>query len=210
LKITPKGLRDQIEAAARAALLQSYRLAAASQGAPVLKGRVATDRAHRVLAAISGAVGGVGGLPTALAELPVATTVIFRAVQQVAALHGEDPAAEATRIEVLRVFGAGGPGTGDDGIDTTFLGARLSLTGAALHRVIAQVAPRFGLVIGQKLAAQAVPVLGAAAGAGTNWAFTRYYTEMGHVHFGLRALIRAHGEDPVLDVFHRTDRSPPA
>jgi hypothetical protein len=210
LKFIPKGLRDQIEGAIRAALLQSYRLAEASQGAPVLKDRIASDRAHRVLSAISGALGGVGGLPSALAELPVATTVIFRAVQRVAAEHGEDPQAEATRIEVLRVFGAGGPGGEDDGIDTTFIGARLSLTGAALHRVIAQVAPRFGLVMSQKLAAQAVPLLGAAAGAGTNWAFTRYYTEMAHVHFGLRRLTRLHGADPVLEAFHQalTPRAP--
>ena len=202
LKILPKGLRDQIDAAARAALMQSYRLAETSRTGAA--GRlVGTDRAHRVLAAISGALGGAGGLPTALAELPFATTVIFRAVQGVAAHHGEDPTAEETRLECLRVFGAGGPGAQDDGVDTTFLGARLSLTGAALHRLVAQVAPRFGLVLSQKLAAQAVPVLGAAAGAGTNWAFVNYYTEMAHVHFGLRAAIRLHGEEAVLGHFHQ-------
>ena len=203
LKLIPKGLRDQIDIAARAALLQSYRLAAASRGDSLLARRVTTDRAHRVVAALSGALGGVGGLPTALAELPVATTVIFRAVQGVAAAHGEDPASEETRLEVLRVFGAGGPGEGDDGVDTTFIGARLSLTGVALNRLIGQIAPRFGLVISQKLAAQAVPILGAAAGAGANYAFMRYYTEVAHVHFGLRRLIRLHGEEAVLTRFHK-------
>jgi len=203
LKLVPKGLRDQIDIAARAALLQSYRLAEASRRDGVIQRRLTSDRAHRVLAAISGALGGLGGLPTALAELPVATTVIFRAVQGVAAAHGEDITTEATRLEVLRVFGAGGPGAGDDGIDTTFLGARLSLSGTALYRVIAQVAPRFGLVLSQKLMAQALPILGAAAGAGTNYAFVGYYTEMAHVHFGLRALIRAHGDEAVLDQFHK-------
>lgn len=203
LKMVPKGLRDQIDRAARAALLQSYRLAEASQGTGLFRRSIASDQAHRILAAISGALGGFGGLPTALAELPVATTVIFRAVQGVAAAYGEDIASEATRLEVLRVFGAGGPGQDDDGIDTTFIGARLSLSGAALNRLLAQVAPRFGLVISQKLAAQAVPILGAAAGAGTNWAFVGFYTEMAHVHFGLRALIRTHGDAAVLDHFHR-------
>jgi hypothetical protein len=206
LKIVPKGLRDQIDGAARAALLQSYRLAEASRGQgrfQVLTRAVTTDRAHRVLGAISGALGGLGGLPTALAELPVATTVIFRAVQGVAAAHGEDPTTEATRLECLRVFGAGGPLSDDDGIDTTFIGARLSLSGAALNKVIAQVANRFGLVLTQKLMAQAVPLLGAAAGAGTNYAFVSYYTEMAHVHFGLRHMIRDHGEDAVLEHFHK-------
>jgi hypothetical protein len=43
-------------------------------------------------------------------------------------------------------------------------------------------------VLGQKLAAQTVPVLGAVAGAATNYAYTSYYQEMAHVHFGLRKL----------------------
>jgi uncharacterized protein (DUF697 family) len=42
--------------------------------------------------------------------------------------------------------------------------------------------------MGQKLAAQAVPVLGAMAGAATNYAYTTYYQEMAYVHFGLRKL----------------------
>lgn len=206
LKIVPKGLRDQIEGAARAALLQSYRLAEASRGEgrlSFLTRAVTTDRAHRVLGAMSGALGGLGGLPTALAELPVATTVIFRAVQGVAAEHGEDPTSEDTRLECLRVFGAGGPTKDDDGVNTTFIGARLSLSGAALNKVISQVAHRFGLILTQKLMSQAVPILGAVAGAGTNYAFVSYYTEMAHVHFGLRQMIRSHGEEAVLEHFHK-------
>ena len=153
-----------------------------------------------MLATLSGALGGVGGLPTALAELPVATTVIFRAVQGVAESHGEDPLSAETRLEILRVFGAGGEP--DKGVDTSFLGARLGLSGAAVHTLISRVAPRFAAVLSQKLATQTVPILGAAAGAGTNLAFIGYYVEIAHVHFGLRALAREHGEGPVLDRFH--------
>ncbi len=208
LKMLPKPVRSQFDRAAQAALLKSYEAAARTRGGD---GRLAAwasfvtgDRAHKALAAFSGAVGGVGGLATALAELPLATTIIFRAVQGVAESHGEDPKAEETRVECLRVFGSGGAAVkGDDGVDTSFLGARLSLTGPAINRLVARVAPRFGAVIGQKLAGQAVPIIGAAAGAGTNWAFIDYYVEMAHVHFGLRRLGRAHGEEPVLEHFHK-------
>jgi hypothetical protein len=141
-------------------------------------------------------------LPTALAELPVATTVIFRTVQDVASQYGEDPTAEVTRLECLRVFGAGGPGGEDDGVNTSFIGARLSLTGPALNKLIARVAPKFAAVLSQKLALQAVPVIGAAAGAGTNYAFADYYAEMAHVHFGLRQLTRDFDEVQVLEAFH--------
>jgi uncharacterized protein (DUF697 family) len=54
--------------------------------------------------------------------------------------------------------------------------------------VIAKVAPKLAVVLGQKLAAQAVPVLGAVAGAATNYAYTSYYEDIAHVHFGLRKL----------------------
>jgi hypothetical protein len=208
MKALPKPVRARIDRAAQAALLRSYDAAARTRGGEGRLGAVAAyvagDRAHKALAALSGAVGGVGGLATSLAELPVATTIIFRAVQGVAEAHGEDPTSEATRMECLRVFGSGGAAAkGDDGIDTSFLGARLSITGATINRLVARVAPRFGAVVGQKLAGQAVPILGAAAGAGTNWAFIDYYVEVAHVHFGLRRLSRVHGEEPVAELFHK-------
>lgn len=201
LKLLPAGARDQIDGAARTALSHSYSVASKSRSG-ALADRVTSDRGHKVLATISGALGGVGGLPTALAELPVATTMIFRAVQNVAEGYGEDPTDIETRMQCLAVFGAGGPGAEDDGVDTTFIGARLGLTGPAVHGLIARVAPRFATVLSQKLASQAVPILGAAAGAGTNYAFANYYVEMAHVHFGLRKLARDHGEDQVLEAFH--------
>ncbi|MEJ6398360.1 EcsC family protein [Yoonia sp. 208BN28-4] len=202
MKMLPKGVRSQIDGAARAALTYSYSAAERSRSGAFSK-VAGSDRMHRVLGAISGAIGGVGGLPTALAELPVATTVIFRAVQGVAAEYGEDPLSEDTRKECLAVFGAGGPGSDDDGVDTSFVGARLSLSGAALHKLIAKIAPKFAAVLSQKLATQAVPILGAAAGAGTNFAFVDYYVSMAHVHFGLRKIARDHGDEAVLDEFHR-------
>lgn len=198
----PAPMRARIDATARAALRHSYHLAARSRGVGPLDRALGSDRAHRVAATMSGAVGGAGGLALAVAEIPLATTMIFRSVQAVAASYGEDPHSAETRIEALRVFGSGAPGPEDDGVDTAFLGARLTLTGPALHGMLAQVAPRFAAVLGQKLAGQAVPVLGAVAGAGTNYAFTRYYTEIAHVHFGLRALTRDHADGPVLDLFH--------
>jgi len=201
LKMLPAEQRDRLESAARKALLRSYEYAARSrEGAMADLAR--GDRAHRIMGTVSGAVGGLGGLPTALLELPVTTTVIFRAVQDIAETHGEDPTSEETRIECLRVFGAGGPGGMDDGVDTSFIGARLSITGAAVQGVISRVAPKFAAVLSQKLASQAVPLLGAAAGAGTNYAFIRYYTEVAQVHFGLRRLARDHDEQAVLDAFH--------
>ena len=81
-------------------------------------------------------------------------------------------------MDCLKVFASGGPLAGDDGVDTSFLSARLVVNGASLHALIARIAPRFATVLSQKLAAQTVPLLGALAGAGINYAFMGYYREM--------------------------------
>ena len=201
LKMLPEGAKAQIDQAARKALQRSYDMAATTRTGLGAKA-VQSDRGHKIFATISGALGGVGGLPTALAELPIATTMIFRAVQGVAAQYGEDPTSEETRLECLAVFGAGAPGTADDGIDTAFIGARLGITGTAVHGLMSKVAPRFATLLSQKMASQAVPLLGAAAGAGTNYAFVDYYVEVAHVHFGLRKIARNHGKDTVEEAFH--------
>lgn len=200
LKLLPATTRARLDGAAARALRASYDAAGRSRGG---MGRaVGSDRAHKALASVSGALGGLGGLPTALAELPIATTMIFRAVQHVAESYGEDPTSADTRAQCLQVFGKGGAGEGDDGIDTSFIGARLGLSGAAINKLIGKIAPQFATVLGQKLAAQSVPILGAAAGAGTNYTFITYYTEIAHVHFGLRALARDHDVEAVTNAFH--------
>lgn len=135
-----------------------------------------------------GAVGGAGGLPTALAELPVTTTVLLHTIQAVAEAHGFDPEREHIRKACIQVFAAAGPLEDDDGADLGFLAARTSLTGATLHAIVARVVPRLSVVLGQKLATQTVPVLGAVAGAATNYVYTAYYQEIASVTFGLLRL----------------------
>lgn len=142
----------------------------------------------RAISSGLGAAGGAGGLPTALAELPITTTVLLHCIQDVAAQHGFDPEREDVRKACIQTFAAAGPLEDDDGADLAFLAARTTLTGATVQSIIARVAPRLSIVLGQKLAAQAVPILGAAAGAATNYAYTAYYQEMAHVNFGMLRL----------------------
>ena len=150
----------------------------------------------QALTTMMGAAGGVGGLPTALAELPATTTILLRAIQDVALDHGFDPNDPSVRFGSVEVFGAAGPMAEDDGVNLGFIGTRVTLTGSAMRTLIARVAPRLATVLGQKLAAQTVPVLGAAAGAGINYAYTRYYQDMAHVHFGLHRLAIDAGREP--------------
>ena len=187
-----EGLLDRLPASARAGLDQATRRALehAMKAAHESRGFVPDQKGwiNTALGSAMGAVGGAGGLPTALAELPVTTTLLLRVIQGIAAEHGFDPAAENVQFDCIQVFSAAGPLEKDDGADLGFITARVTLTGATVQGLIARVAPRLATVLGQKLAAQTVPVLGAVSGAATNFAYTSYYQEIAHVHFGLRRL----------------------
>lgn len=180
----PPELRGGLGAATERALALSMRAAQGSRGA-------IPDQPAWVDTAVTtalGAAGGFGGLPGALVELPATTTMLLRSIQGVAAQEGFDPAAGNVQFDCIRVFAAAGPLAGDDGADLGFLTLRLTLTGGAMQKLIASVSPRLAAALGRKLAAQSVPLLGAVAGAGTNYLYTRYYQQMAQVHFGLRRL----------------------
>ncbi len=180
----PTAVRRNLESATVKALNAAMRAAHSSRSfVPDQKSWL-----NQAASAAMGAAGGAGGLPTALAELPVTTTLLLRVIQGVAVEHGFDAAAENVQFDCVQVFAAAGPLSGDDGADLGFLSARLAMSGRAMQAVISKVAPKLAVVLGQKLAAQAVPVLGAVAGAATNFAYTSYYQDMAHVHFGLRKL----------------------
>ena len=184
LERLPTPVRDRLGEGTEAALHWAMKAAQSSRG-------VVGDQPGWMNTAVTtamGAAGGFGGLPSALAELPITTTILLRAIQGVAVEYDFDPAAENVQFDCLQVFSAAGPLARDDGADLAFISTRLTVTGPVLHGLIARVAPRLATVLGQKLAAQTVPVLGAVAGAATNYAYTSYYEDIAHVHFGLRKL----------------------
>ncbi|MBZ4023360.1 protein EcsC [Rhodobacter sp. TJ_12] len=179
---TERGLETALEAAGRSRTVVSDR----------------PDWMNTAMTTALGAAGGAGGLPSALAELPFTITMLLRAIQGIAAEHGFDPDSDEVKVECLRVFAAAGPLQADDGADMGFLTARMTITGAGLHGLVAKVAPRLAAALGQKLATQTVPVLGAVAGAAVNYAFTSYYQEIARVHFGLKRLARDTASDEGL------------
>ena len=189
LERLPDATKMQLEAATERALTIAAEAALRARGGRLPEGGA---RLNTLIAAGMGAAGGAGGLPGALAELPLTVTFILRAIQRIAGDEGFDPADPTTRAACIQVFAAAGPGRADDGGELGFLAARVTLTGPALSGLIRTVAPRLAAVLGQKLAAQTVPVLGAAAGAAINYSFTGYYQEMAAIRFRLAALARDH------------------
>lgn len=166
------------------------------------------ERWHKIASGVSGAIGGAGGLATTAADLAMTTTLIMRSIQQIAAGYGEDIETEDVRVQCLAVFGFGGPLTEDDDVETGLYGVRMALaTSKTLETVLKVVLPRFGIVVTEKVLAQAAPLIGAVAGATINPMFTAYYQDMAHVHFRLRRIEKTHDADQVRACFERIVRS---
>ncbi len=152
------------------------------------------SRVHRLAAAASGAASGFVGLPGVLFDIPFTTTTILRSIAEIARDSGEDLAAEDTRRACLEVLAFGGPNSADDETETGYWATRAGVNHFTLDLLIKSAAGRFGLVVSDKLLAQAVPVAGALTGGALNYAFTQYYQDMARVTFTLRALDRRTGQ----------------
>jgi EcsC protein family len=66
-----------------------------------------------------------------------------------------------------------------------------------LLKFVTQVAARFGVVVTQKVAARALPVVGALGGAAVNYAFIEHFQEIARGHFTVRRLERMYGKDEI-------------
>ena len=167
---------------------------------------------HKAAAAVSGAAGGVFGLSSLPVELPVSTVIILRSIADIARREGEDLADPDVALECLQVFALGAHDKDDNFTDSGYYAMRgllaktvseagryvvaqgLSDQGApVLVRLIGQIASRFGLVVSEKLAAQAVPLIGAAGGAAVNYAFAEHFQSLAFGHFTVRRLERIYG-----------------
>jgi hypothetical protein len=129
LSVIPATVRLRIEAVTAQALEAAYGLARQGSRLPDTGGR-----GTLAAALATGAAGGSGGIATSVAELPFTITVLLHAIRREAARAGFDPDDPWIRAEALRTFGSGSPASADDGIDTSFLSARLTLTGPALQK----------------------------------------------------------------------------
>ena len=143
----------------------------------------------------------------------------------VARSEGEDLTNPETALSCLQVFALGGLKGEADAAESGYFAVRGLLAKSVAEaarfivdrgvfaegapvvvRFIAQIASRFGVVVTQKLAAQAVPVIGALGGAAVNYAFIDHFQEIARAHFVVRRLERHYGKDTVRAVYERLSR----
>jgi hypothetical protein len=70
-----------------------------------------------------------------------------------------------------------------------------------IARLIAQLASRFGAVVSEKMAAQAVPIIGAIGGATINLLFVNHFQNIARGHFIIHRLEREYGKEEVQKQF---------
>jgi hypothetical protein len=181
---------------------------------------VPSNRWHKLAVGASGAAGGMFGLPALTLELPVSTTIMLRSIADIARSQGEDLKLPQARLECLQVLALGAREQSDERSETAYFTARAAMAKAvsealqhlaasgltqkgapALLRLIAVIAARFSIVVSEKAAAQALPVLGAVGGAVINTLFIDHFQDMGKGHFIVRRLERAHGAEEVKRIY---------
>jgi hypothetical protein len=204
--------------AASAALRVALRAAVAT----LPRKMVLPKRFNTAMAAVSGAAGGALGLVTLPIELPISTTIILRSIAEIARDAGEDPREPETALACLEVFALGGGKEAGPASNSGYFAIRAALAKSvqqatrvmlqrgladeaapAVVRFIGQIVSRFGIVVGQKIMAQSVPLIGAVAGAAVNTAFAEHYQNLARAHFDVRRLERIYGADVVRREYDR-------
>jgi|HubBroStandDraft_6_1064221.scaffolds.fasta_scaffold256268_2 hypothetical protein len=163
------------------------------------------------LAGVTGGVSGLFGFGALAFELPLTTTLMLRAIAEIAQHQGEDLSTLEARLACLEVFAYGSKRT-DENLDVGYYAARAliskyshDIAALALERgaidasapvvasLVGEIVSRFGLVVSDKVAAGALPILGAVGGATVNIVFMDHFQRVAHAHFTLRRLERTYG-----------------
>lgn len=218
MKMLPHRFQKVVHEVSEAAMLKALDVAVKSHG---IDGKSASkDRLHKFAAAASGAMGGAFGLAALAVELPISTTIMLRSIADIAKSEGENIQHIDTKLACLTVFALGGRTQKDDAAESGYFAARAAMAGAvteaskflaekgfskagapALVRLVSLISSRFGIVVSEKAALQAIPILGAATGALINTLFIEHFQNMARGHFTVRRLEKIHGSETVKLAF---------
>lgn len=218
MRLMPRVASNRIHKAVEAAILNCLNVAISSieqrSKAPPAR------RASSVLAGISGGISGFFGLTALPIELPMTTTLMLRSIADIARHHGEDLSTLEARLACMEVFALGAPRTGrwaDFGYyasramlgrltaDATTLFLERSaanLSAPVVGSLVSEIATRFSVVVSERSAASAIPILGAVGGTTVNFIFMNHFQRVAHGHFAIRRLERRYGTNVVQRLYH--------
>jgi hypothetical protein len=163
------------------------------------------------LVGVTGGFSGVFGFAALAVELPLTTTLMLRSIAEIARHEGEDLSQIESRLACLEVF-AFGTKRGPENLDVGYYAARaligkytsdvaalmmergaIDASAPVVASMVGEIVSRFGLVVSDKVAAGAVPIIGAIGGASVNVIFMDHFQRIARGHFTLRRLERTYG-----------------
>jgi hypothetical protein len=216
----PPFVSETVMKASKNAILQCLRIALKPRKP---RSPLAWAGKHPMLVSgIAGAAGGFVGVAGLAVELPLTTITMFQSIIRIAAAEGEDTSKSEVRLACLEVFALSTDGRGPATRESGYYAVRSALSksadkaasyvlqrstsleaGPAVMGFVSAIAPRFGLLVSQEVAAAAVPIIGAATGGSLNIAFVQHFNNIARGHFTVRSLERKYGEARVRDEFER-------
>jgi hypothetical protein len=219
----PPVVGETVMKASRNAILQCLKVALKPRGPRSLLAIAGNHPA--LISGIAGAAGGFVGLAGLAVELPITTITMFQSITKIAAAEGEDISKPEVRLACLEVFALSTDGRGPATMESGYYATRSALAisaneaanyvlrrstsleaGPAVVALVSAIAPRFGLLVSQELAATAIPIVGAATGGSLNIAFVQHFNNIARGHFAVRSLERKYGETRIREEFELIHR----
>ena len=218
LSILPKFANGQLSAMVRSAVMKGLDVAIDTleedATLPPLTGF------SSFLAGVTGGVSGLIGFAALPFELPLTTTFMLRAIASIARHEGEDLSQIEPRLACLEVFAFGAKRPAGQQIDIGYYAARallskytneiaafvaergaVDVSAPVVTSLVSEIVSRFGLVVSDKAAAGALPILGAVGGATVNVIFMDHFQRIAQGHFALRRLERTYGSATVRQLY---------
>ncbi|WP_293203753.1 EcsC family protein [Neisseria sp.] len=223
----PKGAADKVNQIIQTALHKVFDASASTMNSEKTE---ASTKTHKLMAGVTGAVGGFFGFTALAAELPISTAIMMRSILDVARSEGFNINDYQTKLECIAVFGfTVNEDKDDDSAESGYYASRIALSqimnvtskellvltqgttakvidtstiGKALAQIIQAVATRLGVPLTEKVAAQLVPGIGTVAGATLNVMFTDFYQDIARGHFIVKRLESKYGESHVRQQFN--------
>lgn len=217
-KLLPKDFNKALDKAVHLALNRGLDAALMTLGRSPRK---ASELLHKTVVGASGAVGGLFGFTALAVELPVSTVIMLRSIADIARSEGHDIHDLEVRLNCMEVFALGGKSARDDAAESSYWAVRAALakmipeaaaaltkrgitrtTAPAVTRMLGAIANRFGVVVSEEMAAKAVPIVGAAAGAVVNVLFMDHFQDMARGHFIVRRLEKKYGRGAIESAYN--------
>jgi hypothetical protein len=82
-----------------------------------------------------------------------------------------------------------------------------NVSAPVVSSLVGEIATRFGVVVTERSAVSALPVLGAVGGATVNMIFMNHFQRVASGHFAIRKLERLHGQSVVRQLYQSYGQS---